>query len=158
MLRRVVRKVNRILTGLKLEKAEDKTFIGKIERGFDFLGYHFSPDGLSLAEKTVHNFAERLSLRCYASGQKSGLSCGCKEIELVNIPHCVYSSVSDYIRRWIAWVNSGLKGINLNDSISISQPHEHGRISELSKTWSLHFADEPYVPQNQTYLKLVPAR
>ena len=75
MLRRVVRKVNRILSGLKLEKAEDKTFIGKIELGFDFLGYHFSPDGLRLAEKTVHNFAERLRLRCYASKLKSGLKC-----------------------------------------------------------------------------------
>ena len=31
----------------------DKTFIGWIEKGFDFLGYHFGPDGLSVAKKTV---------------------------------------------------------------------------------------------------------
>lgn len=84
VLRRAVRKVNGILSELKLEKAEDKTFIGKIERGFDFLGYHFSLYGLSLAEKTVHNFAERLSLRCYASGRKSGFDCGWKPIGLDN--------------------------------------------------------------------------
>jgi len=112
-LRRAVRKVNRILTGLKLEKADDKMFTGKIERGFDFPGYHFSSDGLSLAEKTVHNFAERLSLRCYASGRKSGLNCGCKKIGLDNIPHDMYSSVSDYIRRWLTWVNGGLEGIRV---------------------------------------------
>jgi hypothetical protein len=31
-----------------LEKHPDKTYIGKIDRGIDFLGYHFSPDGLSI--------------------------------------------------------------------------------------------------------------
>ncbi len=31
----------------------DKTFIGRIERGFDLLGYHFDPDGLSVAKNTV---------------------------------------------------------------------------------------------------------
>jgi len=105
--------VNGILSGLKLKKADDKTFIGKIERGFDFLGYHFGPDGLSLAEKTVHNFAERLRLRCYASGQKRGSNCGYKEIGLDNIPHDMFSSVSDYIRRWLSWVNGGLNGITV---------------------------------------------
>ena len=105
--------MNRILSGLKLEKADDKTFLGKIERGFDFLGYHFSPDGLSLAEKTVRNFAERLRLRCYASGQKSGSDCGCEKVVFDNIPHYAYTSVSDYIRRWLTWVNSGLNGIRV---------------------------------------------
>jgi hypothetical protein len=72
--------VNRILSGPKLEKAGDKMFIGKIERGFDFLGYHFSPNGLSLAEKAVRNFVERLRLRCYASRRKNGSNGGCKTI------------------------------------------------------------------------------
>ena len=38
--RRAIRKMNTILAKLKLEKAEDKTLIGKIEKGFDFLGFH----------------------------------------------------------------------------------------------------------------------
>jgi hypothetical protein len=37
----------------------DKTFIGRIEKGFDFLGYHFSPEGLSVAEKTIEKFLAR---------------------------------------------------------------------------------------------------
>jgi len=35
-LRKAVRVVNRTLDGLQLEKHPGKTFIGKIERGFDF--------------------------------------------------------------------------------------------------------------------------
>ena len=30
--------------GLNLEKHPDKTFIGRVEKGFDFLGYHFGPE------------------------------------------------------------------------------------------------------------------
>jgi hypothetical protein len=36
-----------------LEKAPDKTFIGRIEKGFDVLGYHFSPEGTTVAAATV---------------------------------------------------------------------------------------------------------
>src|SRR5271166_436028 len=38
-----------------------KSFIGKIERGFDFLGYHYSPEGLTVAKKTVANFIGKAS-------------------------------------------------------------------------------------------------
>jgi hypothetical protein len=37
----------------------DKTFIGRIEWGFDFLGCHFSPEGLAVAEKTIEKFLAR---------------------------------------------------------------------------------------------------
>jgi hypothetical protein len=33
-----------------LERHPDKTFIGRISKGFDFLGYHFGPDGLTVAK------------------------------------------------------------------------------------------------------------
>jgi hypothetical protein len=33
--------------------------IGEIERGFDFLDYHFSPAGLTGAVKTIRNFIEK---------------------------------------------------------------------------------------------------
>ena len=48
-LRRAVRLVNEILGALRLEKHPDKTFIGRVERGFDFLGYHFTADRLTVA-------------------------------------------------------------------------------------------------------------
>ena len=60
-LREALNVVNQILASLRLEKHPDKTFIGKIERGFDFLGYHFSREGLGAAEQTVANFIEKTS-------------------------------------------------------------------------------------------------
>jgi len=50
--------------GLDLEKHPDKTFIGRIARGFDFLGYHFGPEGLAMAARTIEPFVER-ALRLY---------------------------------------------------------------------------------------------
>ena len=60
-LRGAVKVVNQMLGTLKLEKHPDKTFIGRIERGFDFLGYHFSPAGLTVSAKTIANFIEKAS-------------------------------------------------------------------------------------------------
>lgn len=47
----------------------DKTLIGRIEKGFDFLGYHFSPEGLSMAEKTIEKFLAR-AVRFYEQEQE----------------------------------------------------------------------------------------
>jgi hypothetical protein len=37
----------------------DKAFIGRIERGFDFLGYYFGPEGLTVAARNVETFVAR---------------------------------------------------------------------------------------------------
>ncbi len=58
-LKKAIRVLNETLEELKLEKHPDKTDMGRTEKGFDFLGYHFSPRGLSLADKTVENFLEK---------------------------------------------------------------------------------------------------
>ncbi len=42
-----------------MAKHPDKTFIGRVERGFDFLGYYFGTDGLSVAKKTIEQFIPR---------------------------------------------------------------------------------------------------
>lgn len=47
-----------------MDEHPDKTFNGRIENGLDFLGYHFSPKGLSFAQKTIDNFVEE-ALRLY---------------------------------------------------------------------------------------------
>jgi RNA-directed DNA polymerase len=59
-LRRAVRVVNEILGALGLAKHPDKTFIGRIERGFDFLGYAFSRGPLRVARQRLQNHASRL--------------------------------------------------------------------------------------------------
>jgi hypothetical protein len=58
-LRRAVRVLNQTFDALGLEKHPDKTFIGRVERGFDFLGYHLAPGRLTLARATVERFVER---------------------------------------------------------------------------------------------------
>ena len=56
--------ISRELEKLGIEKHPDKTYIGKIEMGFDFLGYRFGPGGSDLAEKTINDFF-RSALRLY---------------------------------------------------------------------------------------------
>ena len=60
--------VNGVLGGLCLEKHPDKTFIGRIERGFNFLGYHFSREGLTVAKATIRKFVAR-AIRLYEQEQ-----------------------------------------------------------------------------------------
>ena len=90
-LKAAVRVLNQTLAELKLEKHPDKTFIGKIEKGFDFLGYHFSPDGLSIAEKTIENFYARAT-QLYEQKPRGG---NASRLEL-------------YVKRWKRWTCAGL--------------------------------------------------
>ena len=68
----------------------DKTFIGRIERGFDFLGYHFGPEGLTMAAKTIEQFIER-AIRLYE--QKPGEALASARLGL-------------YVRRWFGWATA----------------------------------------------------
>ena len=51
-LRAAVKVVNRALAAPDLDKHPDKTFVGRVEKGFDWLDYHLHPDGLRLAART----------------------------------------------------------------------------------------------------------
>ena len=90
-LRRAVATVNLVLAALGLEKHPDKTFIGRIERGFDFLGYHFSPAGITVAKQTIANFIEKAS-RLYEQKRRTGSA---------------VSPLEMYVRRWFRWTRSG---------------------------------------------------
>jgi RNA-directed DNA polymerase len=91
-LRRAVTAVNEILGSLRLQKHPDKTFIGRIERGFDFVGYHFSRAGLRLAEATIQKFVERAA-RLYEQGREQPNGS---------------SRLGVYVRRWVGWAKGGL--------------------------------------------------
>ena len=41
-----------VLTELGLTLAFDKTWIGRVAKGFDFLGYRLSPEGLTVAVRS----------------------------------------------------------------------------------------------------------
>jgi RNA-directed DNA polymerase len=91
-LRKAVRTVNQHFSQLKVEQAPDKTFIGKISKGFDFLGYQFGKDKLRVSKRTLENHIRRLS-RLYE--QKK------------HLPNWQIL-LDDYRRRWVTWVYSGI--------------------------------------------------
>ena len=64
--------------------------MGRISRGFDFLGYAFSTVGLTgIARKTVEGLVAR-AIRLYEQGS-----------DVVRI--------GEYVRRWRSWVTGGLR-------------------------------------------------
>jgi len=60
-LRRAIKSIRQSLSDLGLELHPDKTYIGRIARGFDFLGYQFDPAGLRLSEVTLRRHQEKLT-------------------------------------------------------------------------------------------------
>jgi hypothetical protein len=87
-LRAAFRLVNETLAELKVEQHPDKTFIGRVSRCFDFLGYLFTPAGLDVAPRAVEHCVERAS-RLYERG-----------VDLIR--------TGAYVRRWQCWAKSGL--------------------------------------------------
>jgi hypothetical protein len=92
-LRRAVKVLNETLAALGLEKHPDKTFIGRVERGFDFLGYRLGPKGLALARQTVGRFVERAT-RLQERERSGRASPG---------------ALGEYVRRWRRWAGAGLR-------------------------------------------------
>jgi RNA-directed DNA polymerase len=90
-LREAIRLVNRTLAELHVEQHPEKTFIGRIRRGFDFLGYAFKPTGLEVAPPTVERCVQRVS-RLYEQG-----------VDMIHI--------GTYVRRWLRWARSGLRAL-----------------------------------------------
>ena len=96
-LRRAVKQTNQLLSTLKLEKHPDKTFIGLIEKGFDFLGYRFSHNGLRIAQTTLTNFY-RKAARPFLYQQWEQSPSAPEGAE----------RVGRYVKRWSIWSHAGL--------------------------------------------------
>jgi RNA-directed DNA polymerase len=104
-LRKAVRTVNQHFHQLKVEQAPDKTFIGRIEKEFDFLGYRFGLPELGLAEKTITNAVNKvrqLYEQNLAAPKRAAM-------------------LDDYITRWLRWVNAGLDDKPINIVFCIEQ-------------------------------------
>lgn len=59
--RKACRLLNQVLGQLGLDKHPDKTWIGKLDRGFDFLGYHHTRAGCTPARDSLRRFHARLT-------------------------------------------------------------------------------------------------
>ena len=65
--------------------------MGRISRGFDFLGYDFSPTGITgMSRRTVEKFAKRVA-QLYEQGADD-------------------VGIGQYVRRWLRWTTAGLDG------------------------------------------------
>jgi hypothetical protein len=95
--RKAVKQLNQILNKLKVEKHPDKTYIGKIENGFDFLGYHFNGSQLTVAVKTVEKHVLHHRQLYEQLRMKKATS-----IEMASI-------LGLYVRRWQRWAAAGLQ-------------------------------------------------
>jgi RNA-directed DNA polymerase len=93
-LKKAIKVLNQTFDELKLEKHPDKTTIGRVEKGFDFLGYHISPEGLSLAKKTIENFIAR-AIRLYEQEPRE--------------PNDSYR-LGLYVKRWLWWARTIVSG------------------------------------------------
>jgi len=92
--------MNGVLADLGLEQHPDKTTIGPVVRGFDFLGYTYSAAGLgreddpqSSGQIKLHWLDEQY-LRASKSAPRA-------QIE---------AAITTYIARWKGWVTGGLHG------------------------------------------------
>lgn len=93
-LRRAVRLVNQTLAELKVEPHPDKTFIGRIKRGFTFLGYWNTEKGVTgVAPSAWEGFQER-ALRLYEQNAP---------------PEIIRQRIGQYVQRWMRWVLSGVR-------------------------------------------------
>ena len=121
-LRAAIRLVNQTLAELHVQQHPDKTFIGRISRGFDFLGYAFTPAGLEVAPQAVESCVERVS-RLYERG-----------VDLSHIGACV--------RRWQRWASSGLRAIG--EELSERALELVGR--SLGRVGRPHWPLQPLIP------------
>jgi RNA-directed DNA polymerase len=91
-LRKAVRTVNQHFSQLKVEQAPDKTFIGKISKGFDFLGYQFGQEKITVSKRTLENHIRRLTQLYEQKKHQPNWK----------------MLLDDYRQHWVTWVYSGI--------------------------------------------------
>jgi hypothetical protein len=94
-----------------VEQAPDKTFIGKISKGFDFLGYHFDGEQLTVAAKTVEKHVLHYRQLYEQLSNKKATS---DEMAL---------ALGQYVKRWQRWVKAGVGAW-----VTTSEPITYNRV------------------------------
>jgi len=91
-LRRAIKLANQVLESLKVEKPTDKTFVGRVSHGFEFMGYRFDSEygreGVDISAQSWHNNFKRMET-------------------LVSEGACV-ERLAMYQPFWWRWVESGV--------------------------------------------------
>lgn len=100
-LRRSVKRLHEFFNRDGFETHPDKTQLGRIEHGFDWLGVWFTPVGISIAPRAVENHRARRK-RLYEQARAKGLTVSATE-----------AKVLAYEARWNSWAAGMLRGVNL---------------------------------------------
>ena len=85
-LRRMLKRLYGVLKDLKLTLAQDKTYIGRISHGFNFLGFHHHPSGVGVSPKTLSRMFQKLAWLYEQQASRKRLQA--------------------YLKRWQTWVNT----------------------------------------------------
>ncbi len=92
-LKKAIRKMHAVLRDLKLTihppSRPDKTSMGRVERGFTFLGYDLKPRMLGVAKKT----------------QEGCLS----KAYMLHEQHVSQDAIVQYVKRWVCWAKAGIE-------------------------------------------------
>ncbi|HFT1740465.1 TPA: reverse transcriptase domain-containing protein [Vibrio vulnificus] len=114
-LRRAVRRLNRHLTAFHFEQHPNKTFIGKIDKGFDWMGFWFTHNGCTkIAPRALSNHLIKLR-RLYEQMRK-----------LPTLRQAI--RMTSYISRWHRWKDHVLLAL---DVTSVSQSSINPSASNL---------------------------
>jgi hypothetical protein len=141
---RAAKAVNGVLGSLDLLKHPDKTFVGRTERGFDFLGYHFGPEGFTVAAETIEQFVARATRRYEPEPGEA----------------CASARVGMYVRRWVRWAAAGLGGDAGTDLLVASRGTATGagQSSARSGTLPVHPIHLPKICGNRRTTITSPSR
>jgi len=87
-LKNMLKKIYSCLDGIQLKLSKPKTWIGRVEKGFDYLGYRISPEGLAIAEGSVGRLQDRLHRLLEQGAGKQRLE--------------------KYVKNWMRWFKTGV--------------------------------------------------
>ena len=101
-LKRSIKLMYSIISELKLQvHTEEKCFIGKIDKGFSFLGYFFKPNCKLRPSRESLERLKSKSLRLYEQACKNRL----ENFDTLRF------RLRQYLERWLLYLKSGLQGI-----------------------------------------------
>jgi hypothetical protein len=90
--RKALKTVNQHFEKLKLKQHPDKTTIGRIKNGFDFLSYQFGEEKIAVSQRTLKNHIRRITQLYEQKKHQPNWK----------------MLLDDYRQRWLQWVYAGL--------------------------------------------------